>query len=423
VFDYLIVGAGFAGSVLAERLAGQAGKRVLIIDKRNHVGGNAYDHYNEDGILVHKYGPHIFHTNAERVFDYLSQFTEWRPYEHRVLAQVDGQLLPIPINRTTVNRLYGLNLQTEAECEAFFASRAEPVAQCRTSEDVVVSKVGRELYEKFFRGYTRKQWGLDPSQLDAQVTARVPTRTNTDDRYFTDTFQVMPSHGYTRMFERMLSHPNIKIMLNTDYREVLKTIPFREMIFTGPIDQFFEYCFGKLPYRSLEFKHETLPMEQALPIAVVNYPNDYDYTRVTEFKHLTGQQHPKTSVVYEFPRAEGDPYYPIPKPECTALYNKYKALADATVGVHFVGRLATYKYYNMDQVVGQALATFDKIVGARKERIVVASPTVSPAAKPAAAVPAVPLAVSSAISADAETAAGAISAARNGRAAALSPSE
>src|SRR5213080_2761197 len=301
MFDYLIVGAGFAGSVLAERLASQVGKRVLIIDRRNHIGGNAYDHYNEDGILVHKYGPHIFHTNAERIFAYLSQFTAWRPYEHRVLAHVDGQLLPIPINRTTVNRLYGLNLQTEAECEAFYAARAEPIEGCRTSEDVVVSKVGRELYEKFFRGYTRKQWGLDPSELDAQVTARVPTRINTDDRYFNDTYQVMPLHGYTRMFERMLSHPNIKIMLNTDYREIVNVIPYREMIYTGPVDAFFDYRYGKLPYRSLRFVHEThsTPVYQAAP--VINYPNDYVYTRVTEFKYLTGQMHPKTSIVFEYP--------------------------------------------------------------------------------------------------------------------------
>jgi UDP-galactopyranose mutase len=371
MFDYLIVGAGFAGSVLAERLASQMGKKVLIIDKRNHVGGNAYDCYNDDGILVHKYGPHIFHTNSERVFEYLSQFTQWRPYEHRVLAQVDGKLLPIPINRTTVNKLYDLNLETEDECQAFFDSLAEPRDVCRTSEDVVVSKVGRELYEKFFRGYTRKQWGMDPSELDAQVTARIPTRTNTDDRYFADTYQVMPLHGYTRMFEKMLAHPNIKIMVNTDYRDILGLIPYREMIFTGPIDQFFDYCYGKLPYRSLEFRHETLDEEQHLPVAVVNYPNDHDYTRVTEFKQLTGQAHPKTGVVYEYPRSEGDPYYPIPKPECTALYNKYKLLADATPGVHFVGRLATYKYYNMDQVTAQALATFEKIQGTKRERILI----------------------------------------------------
>jgi UDP-galactopyranose mutase len=419
MFDYLVVGAGFAGSVLAERLASQAGKRVLIIDKRNHIGGNAYDHYNEAGLLVHKYGPHIFHTNAERIFTYLSQFTQWRPYEHRVLAHVDGQLLPIPINRTTVNKLYGLNFQTEAECEAFFASRAEPREHCHTSEDVVVSKVGRELYEKFFRGYTRKQWGLDPSELDAQVTARVPTRTNTDDRYFTDAYQIMPLHGYTRMFERMLAHPNIKVMLNVDYREIVDVVPYREMIFTGPIDQFFDYRYGKLPYRSLEFKHETLDEEQALPVAVVNYPNEHNYTRVTEFKHLTGQQHPKTSVVYEFPRSEGDPYYPIPKPECTALYNQYKELADRTPRVHFVGRLATYKYYNMDQVVSQALATFDKIIGARQERLVVASQPL--ASTVAASAPRTPMVIAG--STESQTPLSAKSTSRNGGRTAVLPAE
>lgn len=369
MFDYLIVGAGFAGSVLAERLASQAGKRVLILDRRRHIGGNAYDRHNDDGILIHPYGPHIFHTNSERIFKYLSQFTDWIPYEHRVLAHVDGLLLPIPINRTTVNQLYGLNLDSDDACAAFLASRAEPRDHCWTSEDVVVSKVGRELYEKFFRGYTRKQWGLDPSELDAQVTARVPTRTNTDDRYFTDAYQYMPRAGYTRMFENMLSHPNIKVMLNTDYREVKGAVTHKELIFTGPIDEYFDYRFGKLPYRSLEFRHETLDVEQHLPVAVVNYPNDHDYTRVTEFKHLTGQRHNKTSIVYEYPRAEGDPYYPIPTAECNALYNKYKTLAEITDGVHFVGRLATYKYYNMDQVVGQALATFDKIRDAQSERL------------------------------------------------------
>ncbi|MFN3651655.1 MAG: UDP-galactopyranose mutase [Armatimonadota bacterium] len=393
MFDYLIVGAGFAGSVLAERLASQAGKKVLILDKRPHIGGNAYDCYNDDGLLIHKYGPHIFHTNSERVFQYLSQFTEWRPYEHRVLAQVDGKLLPIPINRTTVNVLYDQDFQTEEECQAFFDSLAEPREVCKTSEDVVVSKVGRELYEKFFRGYTRKQWGLDPSELDAQVTARIPTRTNTDDRYFTDTFQAMPLHGYTRMFERMLDHPHIKVMLNTDYREVMGVIPYREMIFTGPVDQYFNYCYGKLPYRSLEFRHETRDEAQVLPVAVVNYPNDHDYTRVTEFKQLTGQEHAKTGLVYEYPRAEGDPYYPIPKPECTALYQKYKALAEVTPGVTFVGRLATYKYYNMDQVVAQALATFEKLVGEKAEtRERISLPTGAPLSQPVApSLPAVPV--------------------------------
>ncbi len=370
MFDYLVVGAGFAGATIAERLAADGDKKVLICDKRPHIGGNAFDHYDEAGILVHKYGPHIFHTNSREVYEYLSKFTDWRPYQHRVLASVDGQLLPIPINLDTVNRMYGTNY-TSFEVEEFFKSMAEPVDQVRTSEDVIVSRVGRELYEKFFRNYTRKQWGLDPSELDACVTARVPVRTNRDDRYFTDTYQVMPLHGYTRMFERMLSHPNIKIMLNADYREVESMVPHGTVIFTGPVDEFFDYRFGKLPYRSLDFKFETrnVPVAQAGP--VINYPNENAYTRVTEFKYLTGQEHPKTTLVYEFAKATGDPYYPVPKAENAALYKMYQELADATPGVHFLGRLGTYKYYNMDQVVAQALASYRRMIGRPKPEVAV----------------------------------------------------
>ena len=362
MFDYLIVGAGFAGSVLAERLARGAGKKVLLIDRRNHIAGNAYDEYDDAGLLVHRYGPHIFHTNSRRVFEYLSHFTEWRPYEHRVRASVDGLLLPIPINLDTINQLYGLNL-TSFEAEEFFESLGEPREQIRTSEDVVVSKVGKELYEKFFRNYTRKQWDLDPSELDASVIARVPIRTNRDDRYFTDRYQAMPLRGYTRMFERMLDHPNIKVMLQTDYRDVRDIVPYRELIFTGPVDEFFDFRYGKLPYRSLEFKHGTHSVERFQPAPVVNYPNEHLYTRVTEFKYLTGQEHPKSSVVYEYPKAEGDPYYPVPRPANAELYRRYKALADATPDVHFVGRLATYKYYNMDQVAAQALKLYSELAG------------------------------------------------------------
>jgi UDP-galactopyranose mutase len=365
MFDYLIVGAGFAGSVLAERLAGGSGRKVLLCDKRPHVGGNAYDHYNEHGVLVHKYGPHIFHTNCREVFDYLSRFTEWRPYEHRVRASVDGMHLPIPINLDTINKLYGLNL-TSFQAEQFLASVAEKRPVIANSEDVVVSRVGREIYEKFFRGYTRKQWGMDPSELDASVIARVPVRTNRDDRYFTDTYQVMPLHGFTRMFENMLDHPNIKILLNADYREIQNDIPYREMIYTGPIDEFFYYRFGPLPYRSLEFKHETKEMDIYQDAPVVNYPNEQAYTRVTEFKYLTGQKHPKTSIVFEFPRSEGDPYYPVPTSVNADVYAQYKQLADSTPGVHFVGRLATYNYYNMDQITAQALSTYAKISGERR---------------------------------------------------------
>lgn len=372
MFDYLIVGAGFAGSVLAERLATRSNKKVLVIDKRSHIAGNAFDHYNEDGILVHKYGPHIFHTNSKDVFEYLSNFTDWRPYEHRVLASVDGQLVPMPINLDTINKLYGLSLNS-FEVEQFLESLAEEIPVIKTSEDVVVSKVGRELYEKFFRNYTRKQWGLDPSELDKSVTSRVPTRTNRDSRYFTDNYQAMPLHGYTRMFERMLDHPNIKIMLNTDYHDIIDFIPFKEMIFTGPVDEYFDFKYGKLPYRSLEFKHETLNQENYLEAPVVNYPNDNLYTRITEFKALTGQKHPKTAIVYEYPKAEGDPYYPVPQPENAELYNQYKKLADQTPNVHFVGRLATYRYYNMDQVVAQALTLYKKLTEKSEEAVKIAA--------------------------------------------------
>ncbi|MEH2452560.1 UDP-galactopyranose mutase [Nostoc sp.] len=360
LFDYLVVGAGFSGSVLAERLARNSSKKVLVVDKRNHIGGNAYDHYDNHGILVHKYGPHIFHTNSREVFEYLSQFTPWRTYEHHVLASVDGQLVPIPINLDTINKLYGMNLNS-FQVEEFFQSVAEPREDIRTSEDVVISKVGQVLYEKFFRNYTRKQWGLDPSELDKTVIARIPTRTNRDSRYFTDSYQAMPLHGFTRMFENMLNHPNIKLMLNTDYREIQKGIPCREIVYTGPVDEFFDFRYGKLPYRSLDFKHEThhIPMFQSAP--VINYPNEQLYTRVTEFKYLTGQEHSKTSIVYEFPKAEGDPYYPVPRPENQEIYKQYKALAEVKPGVHFVGRLATYKYLNMDHCVAQALATYKQI--------------------------------------------------------------
>jgi UDP-galactopyranose mutase len=365
MFDYLIVGAGFAGSVLAERLARGLDKKVLLIDRRNHVGGNAYDCHDANGILIHRYGPHIFHTNSEDIFSYLSRFTEWRQYQHRVRACVDGRLVPIPINLDTLHELYGFDF-TPQQMKDYLAGVAEKRERIETSEDVVVSSVGRELYEKFFRNYTRKQWGLDPSELDAQVTARVPVRFNRDDRYFTDVFQAMPARGFTRMFENMLDHENIQILLQADYRDVVDQMNFRELIFTGPVDEYFDYRFGPLPYRCLEFKHETHHQRVFQPAPVVNYPNEYGYTRITEFKYLTGQEHPVTSIVYEFPRAEGDPYYPIPRPDNAALYKRYQALANETPGVHFVGRLATYRYYNMDQVVGQALTLYSKISGQKR---------------------------------------------------------
>ena len=371
-YDYLIVGAGFAGSVLAERLAVGMSKKVLVIDRRPHIGGNAFDHYNDDGILVHKYGPHIFHTNSKKVLDYLSRFTEWRPYEHRVLAHVDDMLVPMPINLTTLSKVFGRDFNPE-QARAFLDAQAEHIDAISTSEDIVVSSVGRTLYEKFFRGYTRKQWGLDPSELDKSVAARVPARTSQDDRYFTDTYQCMPLHGYTALFKKMLDHRNITVATNSDFESVRDVVSYGHLIYCGPIDEFFGFRYGKLPYRSLRFRHATVDQTQFQPAAVVNYPSeDVAYTRITEYKYLTGQQHSKTSITYEFPSADGDPYYPVPRPENDALFRKYQRLADQTSGVTFVGRLATYRYYNMDQVVAQALSVYEQVRGAagiRREEV------------------------------------------------------
>ena len=359
--DVLVVGAGFSGAVVAERLAA-SGLRVRVIDRRPHIGGNAYDTLDPHGVLIHPYGPHIFHTNSMRIAQYLSQFTEWRAYEHRVLARVDGQLLPIPINIDTVNRLYGLALD-ETTIRDYFERVREPRERIRTSEDVVINAVGRDLYEKFFKGYTRKQWGLDPSQLAASVAARIPTRTNRDDRYFTDTFQNMPLDGYTALFDNLLDHPRISVETGVDYFAVRSRFAATHTVFTGPVDAYFDYCYGRLPYRSLRFEHEHFAdMTRFQPVGTVNYPNDYDYTRITEFKHLTGQHAAGTSIVREYPTDTGDPYYPVPRPENETLFKRYEALARKEPNVTFVGRLAQYRYYNMDQCVGAALKAADYIL-------------------------------------------------------------
>jgi len=359
-YDYLIVGAGFAGTVCARQLA-ESGKNVLVIDKRPHIGGNAYDVHDEAGLLTHPYGPHIFHTNSKRVFEYLSRFTDWRFYEHRVLAKVGQKRVPIPINRLTLNEIYGLDLN-EAEAAEFLEKVREPRDELKTSEDVVFNSVGSDLCDKFFRGYTQKQWGLDLSQLSAGVAARIPTRTNDDDRYFTDSLQFMPSQGYTKIFERMLDHPNISVRVGVGLEEIKEAEKFDHLIYTGPIDAFYDYCFGKLPYRSLSFEHQHFPdTTQFQPVGTVNFPNDYAYTRTTEFKHLTGQKHSGTSIVREYPQAEGDPYYPIPRPENEALFKRYQAMAEKEEKVTFVGRLAQYRYYNMDQVVAAALSCMESM--------------------------------------------------------------
>ncbi len=362
-YDTLVVGAGYAGSVLAERLTNDLGQRVLVVDRRPHIAGNAYDHIDEHGVLIHRYGAHIFHTNADVVVNYLSRFTDWRPYEHRVLARVGDQLLPMPINRTTINALYGLDLRTDEDVEAFYAARRAPIEMLRTSEDAVLAKVGRELYETFFRGYTRKQWDRDPSELHASVCARIPTRTNDDDRYFGDRFQNMPAAGYTAMFERILD--GIEVRTGAEFEDVRDEIEFDHLVWTGPVDEFFGHCFGRLPYRSLEFdlRNEPTPDGGLLqPVAVVNEPSaDVPYTRTTEYRHLTGQRHTSSSYHIEYPRAEGDPYYPVPAEENRKLYRRYEALAAERSDVTFVGRLARYQYLNMDQVVAQALSTYNRL--------------------------------------------------------------
>jgi UDP-galactopyranose mutase len=357
--DILVVGAGFAGAVIAERYAAE-GKSVVVVEKREHIGGNAFDELDAAGVLIHRYGPHIFHTNAPQISDYLSRFTDWRPYEHKVLAMVDSGLYPVPINRTTINSLYGFNLNETGIAE-FLESVRTHKTPILNSEDVVLNNVGRDLCDKFFRGYTRKQWNLDLSELSPAVAGRIPVRTNDDDRYFTDDFQKMPSDGYTKMFERMLHHPNIRVELGTEFASVKDRIRAGRTFYSGPIDAYFDHQFGKLPYRSLSFEHEHLSgLSQFQPVGTVNYPNDFAFTRITEFKHLTGQSHPGTSIVREYPKSDGDPYYPIPTPETLALYRRYSELANSEKGTHFIGRLAEYRYYNMDQVVASALTLYSK---------------------------------------------------------------
>lgn len=359
--NFLVVGAGFSGSVVAERLA-SAGQQVLVIDKRLHHAGNAYDEYDSHGVLIHRYGPHIFHTQSKQVFYYLSIFTKWRPYEHKVKAMVEGKLFPIPINQTTINKLYSLNLD-EIGIQKFLNKTKENINKIKTSEDIVLSTVGRDLYEKFFKNYTIKQWGLSPSELSSSVTSRIPVRSNTDDRYFTDKYQAMPLKGYSKLFENLLDHKNIRFEAGINFFEIKKQSKAKHIIFTGPIDEFYDYCYGKLPYRSLFFEHLHFPnFDKYQPVAVINYPNDYDFTRITEFKHMTGQKIPGTSIVKEFPQAEGEPYYPIPRLENDIIYKKYEALARNERNVSFLGRLAQYRYYNMDQVVEAALKLANKLL-------------------------------------------------------------
>ncbi len=363
MFDFLIVGAGFAGSVLAERLASQLGKTCLIVEKRNHIGGNAYDHYDTAGVLLHRYGPHYFRTNSRRIIDYLGQFTEWHAVEYKILSWTHGRYWQFPINLNTFEQLIG-KPSTSEEMEAQLAQWGVKIDNPKNSEEVIVSQVGWKLYEMFFKNYTRKQWQRDAKDLDPSVCGRIPIRTNRDDRYLSEKFQALPKNGYTPMFEKMLSDPKIEVRLKTDYREAREQVQFKHLIYTGPIDEYYDHCFGHLPYRSLRFEPETLAQEFFQRVMQVNYPNDHDFTRIVEMKHATGQKLPSTTIVREYPQDSGpgrEPYYPIPAPDAKALYQRYAERAAQEKNVSFIGRLATYRYYNMDQVVGMALAEFDRL--------------------------------------------------------------
>jgi len=357
--DCLVVGAGFSGATVAERFAEGHNKKVLVLEQRDHIGGNAYDCPDQQGVFTHKYGPHIFHTNGTRIWEYLSRFTQWRPYEHHVLAQVAGRLVPVPFNLNSLHALFPASEADRMErllIEHYAEGARVPILKLRDSANEQLRELADYVYRNIFLGYTVKQWNLKPEELSPSVTARVPVVVSRDDRYFQDTYQAMPLDGYTALFQRMLDHPNIEVQTGADFFELKEKIRAEHVFFTGPIDAYFEYRYGKLPYRSLKFKHSNLAQQRYQSVGTVNYPNDYDYTRITEFKHISGQRHPHTAIVHEYPSSEGDPYYPVPCSENEQLYKRYRELAERETGITFIGRLANYRYYNMDQVVAAALS-------------------------------------------------------------------
>lgn len=359
-FKYIVVGAGLAGLTMAERIANVLCENVLIIEKREHIGGNIYDSYDKNGILIHNYGPHIFHTNDKSVYEYLSEFTKWNDFQHRVLTFVDGNYIPMPISVDTINELYNLNLSS-FEMKNFIDSQRMDIKDVKTSKDVVLSKAGNTIYEKFFENYTKKQWGVDPACLDTSVISRIPFRFNRDTRYFSDRYQGMPKHGYTKMCEAMIKNPKIKLLLKTDYKEIIDSIDHEFLIYTGPVDYYFDYKHGKLKYRSIRFEYETYDFDSYQKTAVVNYPNDYDYTRITEFKKMTWQEHNKTTIMKEYPCDGEEPFYPFPTDEWKKVFAQYKYECEREKNTIFVGRLAEYKYYNMDAVVRRALDLFEDL--------------------------------------------------------------
>jgi UDP-galactopyranose mutase len=368
--DIIIVGAGISGAVLAERYA-QLGKQVLVLEKRDHIGGNCFDFFNQEGVQVSKYGAHLFHTNDEKVWEYVNRFSEWRPYKHKVLAWVDDKLVPVPVNIKTVNDLLGENISNQEEMQAWLKkNQVKPVhgGEPQNGEEAALARVGRDLYEKIFKNYTKKQWDKYPHEMDASVLNRIPVRDNYEDGYFSDKYQAQPVDGYAPLFEKMLDHPHIKVKLGVDFFKVKSKLKnFEKIFYTGPVDLYFNYLGGdqKLEYRSLRFESETLDQELFQENSVINYPNDHDFTRIVEYKHITGQEYPKTTIVREFSQADGEPYYPVPNPQNRALYEKYQHLAkeEEKKGIFFVGRLANYKYFNMDQAFKNALELFEYLEG------------------------------------------------------------
>jgi UDP-galactopyranose mutase len=362
-YDLLIVGAGITGATIAERCSSELGWRVLVIDKRDHIGGNVYDYIDpESGIRVSQYGAHIFHTNDEDVWGYVQRFSDWSRWDHKVLALVDGKYVPIPANIETVNALFNMSLKSEEEMAAWLKEQQIPCETPVNGQEIALSRVGPTLYDALFKHYTKKQWNKFPEELDASVLARIPVRTNNDCRYFTDKYQALPTNGYTAFVKTMLASPRIDIRLGTDFADVGNLgIRYKRLVYTGPIDAYFKDAgLPTLEYRSIRFHYETLPTAGFhQPVSVVNYPSpDIPYTRTVEYKHFLNQRSDNTIIVHETTTDDGDPYYPVPNAENQALYEKYRELAEEeerTKGVGFVGRLASYKYFNMDQAIRAAL--------------------------------------------------------------------
>jgi UDP-galactopyranose mutase len=358
-FDAIIAGAGLAGAVAARTLA-DAGRKVLVVEKHKHVAGHCHDYRNDAGITIHTYGPHIFHTNDKAVWDFANKFTDFNFLQHRVLAYANGRMVPFPINRDTINEVFGVTIAT-GEVGEFLkseVSRSTFNAPSRNFRDEVVSQVGERLYDMFFKNYTMKQWGRDPETLSAEIAKRIPVRSNRDDRYFSDRYQGIPRHGYTAMVENMLDHPGISIMTGADFFDLRNNFDVSLTVFTGELDRYFDYKHGRLVYRSLDLVLETLDRERYQEAPVVNYPNDYDWTRITEFKQLSGENSPKTTICYEYPKEEGEPYYIVMDEKNLGLREKYikeAASLEASGKTVFVGRLAEYTYYNMDQVIAASL--------------------------------------------------------------------